>query len=266
MQMKGLCCPVCGEQLILAEKGARCANGHSFDRAREGYLNLLAGRHRAGALSGDSREMALARRAFLDKGYFAPLKEALAEQSGAADGETALDICCGEGYYSDALQTAANAVYAFDLSKEMVRLAAKRHTAQCFVANISSIPMPSGSVDVAIHLFAPFHDAEFSRILSERGTLYTVVPGRRHLMGMKKVLYDAPYENDEQPPEMPSFAVAEKRVVRTQTVIRGQADIMALLHMTPYGVRSPREGIARLERLDALETELEFVLYALRKK
>lgn len=262
-----LCCPVCGLPLSRKERAARCRNGHSFDYAKEGYLNLLAGRHKAGALSGDSREMALARRAFLDKGYFAPLRDALAAyiQAHCSDGP-ALDLCCGEGYYSPALQKNGNEVYAFDLSKEMVRLAAKRRAAQCFVANISSIPLPSGSIDTAIHLFAPFHDAEFSRIMRAGGTLLTVVPGRRHLFEMKQVLYDAPYENDEALPEAPSFSVAEKHVVRAEATLACQADIAALLHMTPYGVRSPREGIARLEALDTLTTELEFVICALKPK
>ena len=254
-----LCCPVCMAPLTREGRTARCAGGHAFDYAKEGYLNLLAGRHKAGALSGDSREMALARRAFLDRGYFAPLKEALAELAGPGPG---LDICCGEGYYSEVLGREA---YAFDLSKEMVRLAARRGTATCFVANISSIPLPAGSIGTAIHLFAPVHDAQFARVLDDRGTLLTVVPGRRHLMGMKEVLYEAPYENDEAPPRAPSFTVAARHEVRARVRIDGAADIAALLHMTPYGVRSPRAGIARLEAMDTLETELGFVIYCLKK-
>lgn len=266
MDQNLLLCPVCGSPLRRTGNTARCENGHAFDYAREGYLNLLAGRRRAGASSGDSREMALSRRAFLEKGYFAPLRDALASYVRAHCGGSALDICCGEGYYSSALKKDGNAVYAFDLSKEMVRLAAKRGVAECFVANISSIPLPAGSIGTAIHLFAPFHDAEFSRVMCADGTLLTVVPGRRHLMGMKEILYDAPYENDEVPPDAPSFSILKKRIVRAQAEITGQADIAALLHMTPYGVHSPREGIARLERLDTLSTELEFVIYVLRKK
>lgn len=262
--MSLLCCPVCGRPLSRQGSAARCENGHSFDYAKEGYLNLLAGRRRAGALSGDSREMALARRAFLERGYFAPLREALTACLRARVGSgPALDVCCGEGYYSQALQRGENAVYAFDLSREMVRLAAKRRTAQCFVANISSIPLPDGCIDTAIHLFAPFHDAEFSRVLRPDGVLLTVVPGRRHLMGMKQVLYDAPYENDEAPPAAPSFSVTETQRVRASVRLDDPADIAALLHMTPYGVHSPREGIARLLAMDTLETELEFVLFAL---
>lgn len=265
--MNGLCCPVCRAALRREGRTARCENGHAFDFAREGYLNLLAGSHKAGSSTGDSRAMALARRAFLERGYFAPLRDALADYIGKNPaGGAALDICCGEGYYSAALGAAEDGVYAFDLSKEMVRLAAKRGTAQCFVANISAIPLADESVGTAIHLFAPFHDAEFARVLRRDGTLLTVVPGRQHLMGMKEVLYDAPYENDEAPPLSPSFVIAERWKVCTDAALESREDIAALLHMTPYGVRSPREGVARLLSLDRLTTPLEFVVFALRRR
>ena len=267
MYMNLLRCPVCREPLQTEGRTARRANGRAFDFAKEGYINLLAGSHKAGSATGDSRTMALARRAFLDKGYFAPLRGAAAESMGRfAAQSAALDICCGEGYYSSALRAAGNEVYAFDLSKEMVRLAARRGGARCFVANISAIPLPDECIHAAIHLFAPFHDAEFSRILRPNGALLTVVPGRRHLMGMKEVLYDAPYENDEAPPTAPSFVIAERRTVRADMTIRGREDIAALLNMTPYGVRSPRAGIERLLALDELHTPLEFILYILRKR
>lgn len=264
--MELLRCPVCRTALRCDARTARCENGHAFDFAREGYLNLLAGSHKPGSSTGDSRTMALARRAFLEKGYFAPLRDALGaylQPHGAGDG---LDICCGEGYYSEVLRREGCEVYAFDLSKEMVRLAAKRGTARCFVANISAIPLPDASIGTAIHLFAPFHDAEFSRVLRPDGLLVSVVAGRRHLMGMKELLYDAPYENDEAPPAAPSFEIAERVVVRAEARLTSREDIASLLNMTPYGVKSPRAGVERLLAREELTTELEFVLYALRRR
>lgn len=264
--MSLLRCPVCRAALTDDARTARCENGHAFDYAREGYLNLLAGSHKPGSATGDNRTMALARRAFLEKGYFAPLRDALGEYVRANGMGDALDICCGEGYYSEILHCAGNEVYAFDLSKEMVRLAAKRGAARCFVANISSIPLPDASIGTAIHLFAPFHDAEFSRILCPDGLLVSVVVGRRHLMGMKEILYDAPYENDEAPPAAPSFEIIERRVVTAEAQLASREDIAALLSMTPYGVKSPRAGMERLLARDTLATPLEFVLFAMRRK
>ena len=67
------CCPKCG--LALEEKGnvTSCKNGHSFDRAKGGYYNLLLSNK--GGVHGDNKDMVLARRAFLGAGYYAPLAE-----------------------------------------------------------------------------------------------------------------------------------------------------------------------------------------------
>lgn len=264
--MGALICPVCRKPLVPGGAALRCPTGHSFDRAREGYVNLLLG-SKPGDRTGDAREMALARRAFLEKGYYACLRRALEgylAQQLPVDA-TALDICCGEGYYTGALAQNGAQVFAFDLSREMVRLAAKRREALCFVANLSAIPLADESVDAAIHLFAPFHDVEFSRILRPGGFLITVVPGRRHLFGMKEVLYEKPYENDEAPPLCPSLRIAETLRV-SETLTLGREDIAAVLGMTPYGVHSLRERQQELLRLPQLTTQVEFVLYVLRKQ
>lgn len=258
-------CPVCGSPFTLHERTLRCARNHCFDLAREGYVNLLAGSHKTN--TGDSRQMAVSRRAFLERGYFSALREAVREELKAhCPTGAALDICCGEGYYTEALAREGSPVYAFDLSKEMVRLAARRHNSTCLVANIAAIPLADDSISAAIHLFAPFHGGEFARVLHPQGRLITVVPGARHLMGMKEVLYAAPYENDEAPPDAPSFQIADRRVVNTTVTLDRAEDIAALVHMTPYGVRSPREGMERLLAMDRLTTELSFVLYSLEKR
>ena len=58
------------------------------------------------------------------------------------------------------------------------------------VANLASIPVGDSCVQGAVHLFAPFNAEEFSRILAPEGVLLSVIPGKNHLMGLKKVLYD----------------------------------------------------------------------------
>ena len=146
-------CPVCGQALEPINRIWRCENRHSYDVAKEGYVNLLSA-HKSGDTIGDNREMALSRRDFLNKGYYQPLAQAVTEclEKYSSDGDTVLDI--------------TRRFYGFDLSKNMVRLAAKRKTpARFFVANIASIPMLDGSVKAAFHLFAPFHAAEFGRII-----------------------------------------------------------------------------------------------------
>ena len=90
-------CPVCGNALEKREKQYICANGHSFDIARQGYVNLLTVQHKHSLDPGDTKEQVLSRRAFLDGGFYAPIAEALitAAKEYGASGEI-LDVGCGE--------------------------------------------------------------------------------------------------------------------------------------------------------------------------
>jgi 23S rRNA (guanine745-N1)-methyltransferase len=195
-----LICPVCSAPLFRENRTVRCENNHSFDLAKEGYVNLLRS-GKSGDMIGDDKTSARCRRDFLNKGYYAPLKDAIVDLFAQKEG-TVLDICCGEGYYTSALSDNSNLqVYGFDISKEMVRLAAKRGTATCFVANMASIPVADASFDYCVHIFAPFNEKEFARVLKPGGMLYTVIPGESHLFGLKQAVYDTPYRNDEKLPE-----------------------------------------------------------------
>lgn len=190
-----LLCPVCHEPLVDNERGAACAGGHRFDRAREGYLYLLRS-SKSGDSMGDPKSQARSRRDFLNRGYYAPLRDAMVELvrkqvSGRATSTngpmTLLDICCGEGYYTSAMGAVPGVdAYGFDLGKEMVRLAAKRGDATYFVANMKDIPVADGAFDMVTELFAPFNEREFARVLAPEGSFYTVVPGAVICLGSRR--------------------------------------------------------------------------------
>lgn len=261
-------CPVCGQALTCENRTWRCENRHSYDIAREGYVNLLSSR-KCGELTGDNREMALSRRDFLNKGYYAPLAEAVTDRlrQYSDDGDTVLDICCGEGYYTAyAAQRLDRRFYGFDLSKSMVRLAAKRKTpARFFVANIAAIPITDGAVKAAFHLFAPFHAAEFRRVIAADGVIMTAIPGRDHLYGLKEVLYDQPYRNDEKEPSAEGLTAIERVRVQGELTLHTPEDINALFQMTPYYYHTPSDGMRRLDSRTTLTTPIEFILIIYKK-
>jgi 23S rRNA (guanine745-N1)-methyltransferase len=75
-----LACPVCHRPLTAGPAPPsggfgplRCAAGHAFDRAREGYVNLLPAGHGRSGIRGDSALMVRARRRFLERGHYQPL-------------------------------------------------------------------------------------------------------------------------------------------------------------------------------------------------
>jgi 23S rRNA (guanine745-N1)-methyltransferase len=228
-----LICPVCGNRLRKDGRVYTCEKGHSYDVAKECYVNLLRS-SKNGDLIGDDKISARMRRDFLNKGYYAPLMEELCRIFADKKGNV-LDICCGEGYYTSALGENPNLnVFGFDIAREMVRLAAKRGKGTYFVANMANIPIAEESMDYCIHLFAPFNEAAFAKVLKDGGRLYTVIPGRFHLWGLKQTVYDTPYENDEVLPQTQQLRLISQRKVTANIALNCQEDIQAVFRMTPY--------------------------------
>lgn len=254
-----LVCPVCGESLIACERTVNCPNGHSFDIAKEGYVNLLRSA-KSGDRIGDDKTSARCRRDFLNKGYYAPLKDYLQTLFANREGSL-LDICCGEGYYTSTLgDNPGLQVYGFDISREMVRLAAKRGGATCFVANLAAIPVPDASFDFVVHLFAPFQETEFARVLKNSGRLYTVIPGSHHLYGLKQQIYDTPYLNDEKLPDTKKLKLLSRTKISADILLATQEDIEAVFRMTPYYFHTSASDKEKLNNLKQLTTKIEFVI------
>ena len=257
-----LTCPVCGRALTRRERAYACESGHAFDPAKEGYLNLLLPTQRRSRHPGDAPELCRARRAFLAQGYYAPLRDFVAER---LRGEVVLDACCGEGYYTAAFAQRGHETYGFDIAKDMVRLASKADKRSFyFVAGLHRIPVRSGSVDTLTHLFAPFEDAEFARVLRPGGTRITVMPGAEHLWQLKQTLYETPYRNRETPPQTCLLPLRAERL-RYEIDLQSREDILNLFHMTPYAYKTSRAGEEKLLALDGLRTTVDFVVLTYRK-
>lgn len=254
-------CPVCGGELNLGERRLLCANSHSFDLAREGYVNLLGG---STASHGDNKEMVKARRDFLAGGYYAPLALAVAKRAAERlpSGGVLLDAGCGEGYYTEYLANAVSSkegrVFAFDVSKEASRLCAKRRKAEVFVASSYAIPVKDGAVDAVTCLFAPLATEEFCRVLAPSGTLIVAVPAAEHLWEMKEILYDTPYPNPTGEDGLPGFRLLFKEPVKAELHLSTGEDVAALFAMTPYFYRTPRAGRERLLALPSLDVQASF--------
>lgn len=265
-------CPKCKASLVFSDRVAKCTAGHSYDRAKEGYYNLLL--TGTGGTHGDNKEMILARRAFLDAGYYAPLSNALNAMVARilpVNG-CILDGGAGEGYYTARLADALSdthpsaEIYSFDISKEAVRRLAKRRAdLHPTVAGVYDMPVASESVDVMLNFFAPFAREEILRVLKKGGYLCMAVPEREHLFGLKEKVYEAPYYNEvsEEIPE--GFSLVESVEIKKEIEIVEPMHIAALFEMTPYAYRTGKEGRDAVYALSALKTPIHFRLFLYRK-
>lgn len=268
--MAVFCCPVCGESLENQEKAYICPNRHSFDKAKSGYVHLLT--HTSGAKGhGDNKAMVRARRDFLETGAYAELRAAVVQTAKkyTPNGGTLLDSGCGEGYYTEAICAALDGradVLGFDISKDAVNFAAKRcKSAQFAVASAFRIPVPSASVDVLTELFSPFCETEFARVLKTGGVLVEVIPGARHLYGLKAAVYDAPYPNEVAAFVREGYKLEEHLHLSGELHLTSARDIGNLFLMTPYYYKTGRTEQARLAALQTLTTETEFHILVYRK-
>ena len=258
-----LICPLCGEALEKREKQLVCPRGHSFDIARQGYVNLLTVQQKHSLDPGDTREQVLSRRAFLDTGLYRPIAQALmdAAREYGARGEL-LDVGCGEGYYCAALSQALGLpLTGLDISKEAVRCAAARYkNARWLCATAAHIPLPAESVGVLTSLFALTLPAEFRRVLRKDGLFFQVLAAEDHLLGLKSIVYDElTRKQKDTAPALPGFALLESRQVRFPFTVEG-AQIQCLFSMTPHLFRIGKAGAQRLAQTQILHDTASCVL------
>lgn len=267
------CCPLCGKELVRAEGRYFCCEGHSFDIAREGYVNLLPVNMRHSREPGDDKNMVQARTRFLDGGWYGPLRDSLCRIAEKVCGSkpALLDVGCGEGYYTSALNATISErngrLAGVDLSKAAVKRAAKRcDSAEIAVASAYHLPLADSSVDVLVDCFSPLDAGEFCRVLKCGGYFIYVVPGARHLWELKSVLYENPYENEEKVEEYRGFSFLRAEAVETGFTLSSKEDIQALFNMTPYVWKTPRQGIERLRELERLHVTAQFNIHIFRKE
>jgi 23S rRNA (guanine745-N1)-methyltransferase len=240
-----LACPHCGLPLLLAEAGASCATGHSFDRGRGGYLNLLlSGRLGATTTPGDTADALAARRQFLGAGHYAPIAAALAAAVGVPGGPL-LDVGCGEGYYLSQLPLPGR--YGLDVSKRAVQMAARLlPDAHFVVGSAYLLPVLPGSLAAVISVFAPHPFDEFQRVLQPGGRWVTVTPGANHLREMRPVLAGEALRKAEERlarRQLPPTEAATATRVQFELALDATA-LHQLFYMTPIQWQAGATGAA----------------------
>ena len=274
-----LACPIDGLPFDIAEKQLRCPNGHSFDIARQGHINLLLVQQKRSRHPGDSKAMVTARTAFLQTGVYAPIAEKLVEivlQQFASEPEIhdeycLLDAGCGEGYYLDYLLHALAprlerrvAFIGLDISKPAIMAAAKRNKQISWLVAANKQPsVMAETVDIIFSIFGFPDFGSFKHLLKPGGKIILVDAGSEHLIELRQIIY--PEVKKSPPPgiseaEALGFSLQDSTDLHYQTGALPQRQIMDLLTMTPHLYRATLEGkqaAAALEKMD-LSVDVHF--------
>ena len=263
-------CPVCSLALDKNKNSYICENRHTYDIAKEGYVNLLLAQHKRSKNPGDGEEMIRSRQAFLNRGYYKILSNSIIQYINSMPQEfnqNILDIGCGEGYYMNEIMEASSnstlLLTGIDISKSAIKLAGKRKIgAMISVASAYDLPFFDSSFSTILSVFSPVSSVEIARLLANNGEVIMIGPGEEHLSGLTTHIYDEvlPHKgNYSAIDESKSFNLKEQIEIKEEIVIK-QEDILNLLRMTPYYWQINIEKKEKILALPMLKTTIHFYL------
>lgn len=237
-----------------------CSNGHSFDVARSGYVNLLQPQDRRSKSPGDSAEAVAARRRFLDGGHAAPLVRAIVETLPLEPGDTLLDAGCGEGHHTAAFHEAYGVTAAgVDISVPAIEAAARRYPDLLWiVANADRfLPFADASYRAVTSITARLTPDEFARVLVPEGTLLVAIPGADDLIELRAAVLGERVERDrvERTVSLFSPQFTLQRHVPASHVARLDPTAIADVMSSSYRALRARER-ERLKELPAMDVTL----------
>ena len=276
--MTAFICPICQAPLQPTPQGFGCSKRHQFDKAKEGYVNLLPVQQKKSKNPGDDPKMVQARRAFLAAGHYEFLQQSLIAtindiiQSSALPIKTIVDSGCGEGYYTNGLSHYLHSpvgntinVCGIDIAKTAVRYAAKRApkergpNTQYAVASSHALPFATNSVDILYKVFAPMAEDEVKRVLNPKGYFISVVPGSDHLLQLRERIYSQvnPHQNESTPR---GFTLLNTKNEQKQIVLDQSEEIQYLCEMTPFAWKLSKQVQNELFNSKKLTMNFDFTL------
>ncbi|MDB4837378.1 methyltransferase domain-containing protein [Marinomonas sp.] len=274
--LENLSCPIDSEPLARDISSLKCKNGHTFDLAKTGYVNLLPVQNKRSKDPGDNKVMVTARQSFLNQDHYYPIVNAIYSSLPIdirKDNLRILDAGCGEGYYLDKLgkllQSGGidNERVGLDISKWAVTAASKRDkTVSWVVGSNASLPMLSNRFDMVFCLFGFPVFEEFSRVLSEGGVILLVESGVNHLLELRKILYPSIHDyKPTYPNGIAGFELLEEQSATYCFSLHSQQDIQNLLIMTPHIHKASYKGREAVKQLTSIDLTADVKLRWYRK-
>jgi len=253
---------MCRNPLNAHASGVNCINNHHFDRARQGYINLLLGHKKRSLNPGDDKIMVKARSDFLGSGYYAAIANTITrivvDLTADIKRPIIVDAGCGEGYYTNKIKQsiACSDVIGFDISKLGIQSCSKKNkTIQWLVASVNDVPLLDHQADIIISAFSRCNWQEFGRLLKHGGTVLVVGPLTNHLLELREAIYEQvhTYTNNKFLQDLPEcFLLHHSETLQRKMRIFNAKTILNLLSMTPHYWRISIKQKEKLLKLNSL--------------
>jgi 23S rRNA (guanine745-N1)-methyltransferase len=260
----------CRAPLVLEERRYVCANAHTFDVARSGYVNLLQPQDKRSKTPGDTPEAVAARRRFLERGHATPLVDAIVRALPMREGETLLDAGCGEGHHLAAFRRAYGIdAHGTDISVPAIELAARRYRDCAWVvANADRfLPYAAASFDAVASITARMNPEEFHRVLVPEGTLLMVIPAADDLLELREAVLGERVERDRTERTIATFEPLFTLTRHEPIAHTAHLDRASMLDVMSSSYRALRaREREKLETLDAMDVTLSRDLLVFRKR
>ena len=275
-----LFCPHCKNELNQIGNTFKCVNNHSYDISKKGFVNLLLANQHHSDNSGDEKGMILSRVRFLNTGKYDLLRDLITEtiksNLDSLKDNVVCDLGCGEGYYTtyfhNKLKDEFNlSTYGVDLSKQAINECTirqrqmKLEDIKFIIGNLNYLPIQNESVDLIVNSFAKIDENEFLRILRKNGIFLRILPGTKHLLGLKEVLYENVRLNEDKETYIEGFELIDIKESKGNILLNNQ-EINDLFTMTPYYYKSPKDTSEALMKKEELNTIISFKILVYRKK
>lgn len=206
-QHEGLfACPICESPMrVINLRSLTCSNQHTFDIAKQGYINLLLQQNKTHY----DKDLFTARRQIIAKnGFFdrltAMLSQIINNQTTDQGVLKLVDMGSGEGTHlaniDDTLQTnftQSVVGIGIDIAKEGILTAAKSYeNVVWMVADLAHTPLMDQTCDVILNILSPSNYREFKRVLKDDGIVIKVVPGEGYLSELRHHFYQQSSKED----------------------------------------------------------------------
>lgn len=266
-----LICPNCSEKLFPKERGVSCEKGHSFDKAKEGYINLLLANHKRKLDPGDNKEMINAREEFLLQGYYDFLIELIISQVQTlqsmhfADSTimNLLDVGCGSGFYTRKIQNAISdiSIVGLDISKNAIVKASKKDKISTYIVGSAfRLPVAENTVDIILNVFSPLDLSQANRVLAGNGYILKVIPEGSHMKEVAGLVYENVIPHDStflsEINEDENLLIHEVINIEKITLLKKET-VISLINMTPYKYKFDE---ATLQKITDMKVTLAFKL------